>query len=71
LRGWFCVGTSGSSDDDKLSARRFDGRLFRRSKLFSVGVRVRHIDFSDEINGRFALSMHPAYCRSADKSARE
>jgi hypothetical protein len=36
---------------------RFDDRLSLRGEFFCVSIGVRDIDFSDEINGRFRLSV--------------
>lgn len=56
-RDRFCSGTCSPSDEEKASTSRFDGRLVPRRELFAVSFRVRYIDFSDEIELRFALGM--------------
>src|SRR6267143_7179830 len=55
----FRSGSGGSSDEEKASTSRSDRGLSLQGELFSISLRVRHIDFSDKKKWRFGLSMQP------------
>ena len=46
---------SNSCRNDEFSTRRSDCGLGFRSELLSVFLRIRHIDFSDQVHGRLCL----------------
>jgi hypothetical protein len=71
--GRYGLGTSatGSADSDLPAAGRFDGSLGLRSELFSISFRVRHVDFRNEIYGRFGLGMQALDRNRANRDASE
>ena len=67
----FCSGSCGPSYEQEFCASRFDGGLSLRGELFSVSLRVRHVDFRDKINRRLTLGMQSGNRHRANESTRE